>query len=423
MPDAFSYTPLSEALSIVAAKLAVKPVAEQVGVRVAYGRILSRDVHAREDVPRLPTSHFDGFAMVAVDAAGASGESPVQLLLRPGTVPVGASPKAPLGRGQAQRVLTGGYLPRGADSVLPKEEATELGRVLQVSRPVEEGEHVYPAGGDVRRGETVMRAGKALTGQDLVLLASLRFERVTVLRRPRVAILPTGTELTTDFADRRPGKVLETHSLLLERVVTGAGGLPTTLPIVRDDAGHVLRALKKAIAAFDLVLTLAGSSVGEPDLVDSAIRSFGRSNTALVHGVRVNRGRVMGCAVVRGKPVVILPGPIQGALNAFIVLAYPLIRLQLGRGLETPPWVPATVDEAWEASGKFKDFDQVVYLTVRRDPSGSPDLVATPSGAATEKVSFLTSRNAYALVPGSQPSLSKGERVRAHLLPGFSALE
>ena len=166
------------------------------------------------------------------------------------------------------------------------------------------------------------------------------------------------------------------------------------------------------------MFTLAGSSVGEPDLVESTIRGFGKATTALVHGIRVNRGRVMGFAVVGGKPVVILPGPIQGALNAFIVLGYPLIRYHLGMGWEQPPAVAATMGDDWDATGKFKDFDQVVYLRLTKDPAGG-GLLALPSSGETEKISFLVSKNAYALVSGRQPSLGEGRQGRGPPAPGL----
>jgi molybdopterin molybdotransferase len=130
----------------------------------------------------------------------------------------------------------------------------------------------------------------------------------------------------------------------------------------------------------------------------------------------------MGIAVVERKPVVILPGPIQGALNAFIVFGYPLIRHHLGMGWEQPSAVPATMGADWAATGNFKDFDQVVYLRLTRDPA-SDGLLAVPSTGDTEKVSFLVSKNAYAFVPGERSRLAKGDLVQARLLPGFSRLE
>ncbi len=423
LPSTFDYTPLGDALALLARALPPKARGEKANVREAYGRILAADVVAREDSPRRDVSHFDGFAVVSADTMGATRSSPVTLRLKGGADRIGTAPKASVGRGQAARVLTGGYLPSGADAVAAVEDVSLRGSRVVVRARVKPREHVYPAGSDVRKGERVLVAGRTLVGQDLVLLASLHIEKVLAYRKPSVAILPTGSELTTDIGDRSSGKVVESHSLLLEHLVEEAGGTATTLPVVVDEKRALSAAVRAALRGHDILFTLAGSSVGEPDLVESTLRGFGRSTTALVHGIRVNRGRVMGFAVVSGKPVVILPGPIQGALNAFIVLGYPLIRYHLGMGWERPPAVPATVGEDWDPTGKFKDFDQVVYLRLTKDPATTGGLLATPSGAETEKVSFLVSKNAYALLPGDDPRLTKGERIEARLLPGFSRLE
>jgi molybdopterin molybdotransferase len=422
LPPGFHYTPLEDALASLSHAMGNRARRERVDVRDAYGRVLAEDVLAKEDSPRKDVSHFDGFALVSADTVGATPDFPTILALRPGARRAGLSPKGRLAPGQAMRVPTGGYLPVGSDAVVPAEDAFLRGDKIHVSRRVATGEHVYPAGADVKRGERILRAGKTIMAQDLVLLASLHFEGVLAFKRPSVAILPTGTELTADIRGRS-GKVVESHSLLFRRLVEEAGGVAAPLPIVPDDERALSRAIKDALRRHDVLLTLAGSSVGEPDLVEATIRGFGRSTTALVHGIKVNRGRVMGFAVVSGKPIVILPGPIQGALNAFIVLAYPLIRSHLGMGWEQPPTVGATVSEDWDATGRFKDFDQVVYLRLTRDPTAPDGLLATPSGAETEKVSFLVSKNAYALVSGKNPRLAKGERIQAHLLPGFSRLE
>ena len=417
------YTSLDDALAQLSRALGPKSRHERVDVRGAYRRVLAADVLAPEDVPRRDVSHFDGFAIISADTLGATHDSPAVLTLRREANRVGLFPVAKLKHGQAMRVLTGGYLPLGADAVAPLEDAFAVGRELKVSRLVEKGEHVFPRGADVKKGGRILSAGRTLMGQDLVLLASLHIERAVAFRRPRVAIIPTGSELTSDIGDRRSGKVVESHSLLLGHLVDEAGGTAVTSQIVPDESVALSRALKGALKRSDILLTLAGSSVGEPDLVESTIRGFGKTTTALVHGIKVHRGRVMGFAVVSGKPIVILPGPIQGALNAFVVLGYPIIRYYLGMGLEQPPSVPATVGEDWEATGRFRSFDQVVYLRLTRDPGSPSGLLATPSSGDTEKMSFLVSKNAYTLVPGRSACLSKGELIRAHLLPGFSRLE
>lgn len=422
MQTEFRYTPLEDALLTLARGLGPRSKAESVGVREGYGRILAKDVLATEDSPRRDASHFDGFAVRSADTLGASEGSLVSLALRRGAGRPGLPPRTRIGRGWAMKVLTGGFLPSGADAVVPVEDASVAEGEIRIRRPVPPGEHVYRAGSDVKKGERILQAGRALMAQDLVLLASLRFETVAAFRRPRVAIIPTGSELTADIGDKRNGKVVESHSLLLERLVGEAGGTAATLPIAPDERRALARALAGALKRSDIVFTLAGSSVGEPDLVESTILGFGKATTALVHGIRVNRGRVMGLAIVGGKPVVILPGPIQGALNAFIVLGYPLIRYHLGMGWEQPPAVAATMGDDWDATGKFKDFHQVVYLRLTKDPEGG-GLLAFPSSGETEKISFLVSKNAYALLPGANAHLAKGDRVEARLLPGFSRLE
>ena len=423
MANEFRYTSLGDALATLSRSENGVARRETVDLREAYGRVLASDIAAQEDSPRKDVSHFDGYAVASADTMGSTRQSPVSLSLRSGVTRVGLFPKGRVARGSAMKIATGGFIPAGADAVVALEDASLRGDVLWVTKPVERGAHVYPAGADVKKGERLLRRGKTLTGQDLVLLASLHAKQVVAFRRPRVAIIPTGSELTSQIGDRKSGKVVESHSLLLRHLVEEAGGVANTHSIVPDDARAITLALKKALRESDVVLTLAGSSVGEPDLVESAIRDVGKSSIVLVHGVKVHRGRVMGFAVANGKAIVILPGPIQGALNAFIVFGYPLIRRHLGRGMESPPSVPAAVGEDWEATGKFRTFDQIVYLHLGRDPIAPSELLAMPSSGDTEKVSFLVSKNAYAMVTGPDAKLRKGERVQAHLLPGFSSLE
>jgi molybdopterin biosynthesis enzyme len=112
-----------------------------------------------------------------------------------------------------------------------------------------------------------------------------------------------------------------------------------------------------------------------------------------------------------------LPGPIQAALNAFIVFGYPLIRSFLGRPFEKPPAIPAKMSDDWEATGKFKSFDQIVYVGLRSTEHG---ILATPGSGETEKASFLVSKDGYMLVSGGKTRLRKGDHVWVHLLPGFS---
>ncbi len=320
--------------------------------------------------------------------------------------------------GEAHSIPTGGFMPRGADSVLQSEKVSVASGRVRVSGPAETGQHVYPRGRDVKKGETVLPAGRVLRGTDQVLLGSMHIGRVRAYARPKVAIIPTGNELSDRISGTEPGKIPESHSFLLSRLIEGAGGVPVRFPIARDDPGEISRSIKKALAIADVVLTVAGSSVSESDLTGEAINRSGKPGV-LVHGMKVHRGRVMGFGVARGKVVLILPGPIQGAVNAFTMVGYPMIRALQGRGFELPPSIPARMGNAWDAGNRYRDFTKVVYVKAN---TAGPEVTVEASSGETEKITFLTQSDGFVLAGEPVVRLEKGERVRLHLLPGLSSL-
>jgi molybdenum cofactor synthesis domain-containing protein len=409
------YVSLKDALRILRRNASVSPRKELVPLGQAYGRVLYQDVVSRYDIPVGDSAHMDGFAVRSRDLVGASVENPVELRSVRGSS-LGIVPKRSVRSGDAHTVLTGGYMPEGADAVVQVERTQSSGRKVRFSRAPAAGEFVYAKGRDVRKGELVLPKGRSVRGSDLVLLGSLHIDRVPVYRRPRIAVVPTGNELTEDIRDARPGKVVETHGFLLSRLIDGAGGVSVQMPIALDDVDAIKGCVRAALKTADVVLTLAGSSVGEADLTENAIDSLGAPGV-LVHGMKVHRGRVMGFGAVGGKAIIILPGPIQGASNAFAMMAYPLIRSYLGRGFEEPASLPATMGNAWDAGERYPNFSKVVYVKV---DSRGPGLKVIASAGETEKVTFLTQNDGYILVDEATVTLKKGDPVRVHLLPGLS---
>jgi molybdopterin molybdotransferase len=409
------YTSLSESLDILRSNARVPRRRELVPLGLASGRVLYEDLVSRYDIPARDSSHMDGFAVLSSDLSDASPSSPVKLRRMEGPA-LGDAPKRPLKKGEAHSVLTGGFIPTGADTVVQMETVKADPDSVTFSNPVERGEFVYSRGRDVKKGEKVLDAGRILRGTDLVLIGSLHTERVPVCSKPRVAIIPTGNELSEKIRGTEPGKVAETHTFLLTRLIEGAGAIPVRMPITRDDAGEIRQSIRVALRVADLVLTVAGSSVSETDVTEEAINASGEPGV-LVHGMKVTRGRVMGFGVANGKAVIILPGPIQGALNAFTVMAYPLIRAFLGRGYESPPSIPAMMADDWDAGKRFRTFTKVVY--VKTDTDGAV-VTVHPSYGETEKVTFLTQNDGYLLVGEDTVVMKKGDPVRVHLLPGLS---
>jgi len=409
------YVSLKVALRTLQRAVEVSPRRQLVPLGQAYRRVLFEDIVSSYDIPLRDSAHMDGFAVRSSDIAGATERHPVELVHVRGS-PLGVVPKKTVKPDEAQTILTGGFMPQGADAVVQVERTTSSGRRVVFTRPASKGEFVYSAGRDVRKGEAVLPKGRAVRGSDMVLMGSLHLARVPVCAKPRVAVVPTGNELTEDIRDDRPGKVVETHSFLLSRLIDGAGGVSVQMPIARDDLEDMTTCIRGALKAADIVLTLAGSSVGESDLTENAIDALGKPGV-LVHGMKVHRGRVMGFGAVDGKAVIILPGPIQGAANAFFTMAYPLIRSFLGRGFEQPMSIPAKMGNDWGAGDRYPDFSKVVY--VKLDLSG-PDVTVNASVGETEKMTFLTQNDGYILVDEDTTELRKGDHVTVHLSPGLS---
>jgi molybdenum cofactor synthesis domain-containing protein len=216
----------------------------------------------------------------------------------------------------------------------------------------------------------------------------------------------------------KSGKVLDTHSSIISKLVEELGGISFTMGIVPDDVSRIRNKIERAISqSMDLILTLGGSSVGEYDLVEAAINSISKPKI-FFHGVKLDRGRVTGVAISKGKPIIIMPGPIQGAINAFIIFAKPIIKLLSGQMMGKPITIDARITQEWNARERFPNFTKIVYVHLRMKESGKyeADLVI----GETETLTTFTQSNGYALVNEKTTRIKAGEIVKVNLLPGLS---
>lgn len=378
---------------------------ELVPTKSALGRVAAADVFSGSDSPAFPLSHMDGYAVNSLDAQR-------RRLKVTGTRGPGSEPRARANRGQAVRVGTGARLPFGTDAVVPLEDARESDGWVTIPSKIERWSYVYPAGADYRKGEQMLNKGYAIRAQDIGLLLNLGIDRIKVFRRPRVALIATGSELS-DKRSPPPGKVRNTHSAVFSSLVQANGCAPLDMGVVPDSSDELTRCLAEAFSKADLVLTLGGTSAGEHDLVSEAVASL--SPEVLIHGVRMDRGRVAGAGVVRGRPLVMLPGPIQGAMNAFNLLATPTLdRL---RGSEKSGLtVRARLGSDWNARDRFKSFTKVVYVRL----GGRGNHVAEVVSGETESMTVLTEASGFVVVPEAVSHLSAGHVVDVRLTPGFS---
>jgi len=406
-----TYTGVREALSKVLAE--VKPLrhSERVPTTSALGRVIVDGITSDSDSPSFALSHMDGFAVIASDLQQAR-RAEVKLKLIGESRPESSSPLT-IGHGEAVKVSTGSRIPYGADAVIPEEDSKEETGKIMVTSAVRPGDFVYAVGADFRKGDLLLRKNQKIRAQDVGLLLTLGFEMVDVLEVPTVAVLATGSELF-DVGRISPGKVRNTHGPLIANMLRAAGCVARDVGASPDNKRVLSERIRSALAKSDLVLTLGGTSVGRRDLVTDVVRSF--RPELLYHGLRMDRGRVAGVALVRRKPLLMLPGPIQGAMNAFFLLGVPILEKLRGGGSSTVR-VGAKLTASWKARRRFQNFTKVVYVRLVEE---NAELKAEPLLAETESITILTKATGYVVVPEHITQLSRGSQVEVNLVPGFS---
>ncbi|HEV2226547.1 MAG TPA: molybdopterin molybdotransferase MoeA [Nitrososphaerales archaeon] len=407
------YASLGRVQDFIKALTRGKATKETVDTGDAYGRVAAMNVSSPTDVPDRPRSHMDGYALLASDLRGASSRSPRALRLKRSE-----GPSARLRRirsGETIYVATGEYLPSGADSVAPFEETKKVGQKILFNIERKKGDFCYGAGSDILKGYRAIADGRTIRAQDLGMLFLLGASSVEVYSRPKIALVATGSELTASTGESDVSKVRESHLPIFENLIRENGGEPKIIGMVPDDVERIASTIERALRTSSLVLTLGGTSLGKRDLVEQALQRVDR-RSRIIHGIRMDRGRVAGVAEVNGGLVVMLPGPVQAAMNAFVLLGIPSIWWLSGRKTMAPG-VLATLKEDWKARERFEGFTKVAYVRLVRGRQG---FEAHPVLKDTESMSVLTDSNGFVVVPERTASLQAGTQVLVRLLPGFS---
>jgi len=341
-----SLLPVEEALARLLA--GVEPVeAEEVSLFDASGRVLAQDVAATRDQPPFPASAMDGYAVRSADAA-----EPGARLKLIGQSRAGARYVGTLEPGTAVRIFTGAPVPDGADAILIQEDAAAEGDTIVVREAVRPGQFVRPAGLDYRAGEVLLRAGRRLDPRALALAASMNRHRLTVRRRPHVALLATGDELVPPGAEPGADQIVSSNAVGVGALVAEAGGDAIDLGIARDRVDHIVAAVDKARGA-DVLVVIGGASVGEHDLVQEALSACGMEldfwRIAMRPGKPLMVGR-LGAMRVLG-----LPGNPVSAIVCGLVFLKPLVRALVGLPPETAPEA-ARLGAAMAANDRRQDY-------------------------------------------------------------------
>ena len=308
---------LEEAQRRILARVTRLPT-EEVPLAEASGRVLAEPATSRVDLPPFDASAMDGFAVQARDAPGR-----LPVVER---IPAGRPARRELRHGEAMGIATGGVVPAGADAVIPLEEVAESDNEIEIGGAVDEGTNVRPRGGDLRAGSVVVAAGVQLGPAQLGALAAAGVAEITTARRPRAAVLVTGSELRSPGEPLEPGQIYEANGVILAAQLRSAGAEVEILePVADDEVAH--RAALEAGLQADALLTSGGVSVGPHDLVRSVGRDLAIEE--VLWGVAVKPGKPLWFGV-RGETLVFgLPGNPVSSLVCFELFVRPaLLALQ-----------------------------------------------------------------------------------------------
>jgi putative molybdopterin biosynthesis protein len=384
--------------------------AEIIALEAALGRVLAADVVSPVDVPSFDRSNVDGFAVVAEDTFGASEEIPRRVALGDEEIHTGIVPTTVLHPGKAVLIATGGMVPRGADAVVMVEHAETRGRELRIARAVTAGSGISFAGTDITAGETVLRQGQLLTSRDTGVLAAIGVAKVTVWRKPIVAILSTGDEIIAPGDPMQPAKVYDSNAQVLADAVKELGGEPMRLGITHDDIAALRERLHHALEFADIVLLSGGTSKGAGDVSYRVVAELDDPGI-VAHGVALKPGKPICLAATKGRPVVVLPGFPTSAIFTFHEFVAPVIRLLAGRGSEERPVVQAKL-----AVKVNSEIGRTEYLLIGLVETSNEGLAAYPMGQGSGSVTTFSRADGFATLDRHAEIVQAGTVVSIQLL-------
>jgi molybdopterin molybdotransferase len=381
---------------------AVTPLpAEPVGLDAALGRVLAEDVVSPLDVPPFEGSAMDGYAV----AAGPAAELPVAGESRAGHPFPGS-----MRPGTAVRISTGAQVPEGADAVVPVERSRPFEGDASVELPdTRPGDNVRHAGEDVRAGDVVLRAGTRLGPAEVAMAASLGRAELACALRPRLALVVTGDELAEPGEPLRPGRIYSSNTWGLSGQALQAGAVPALTETVADRAEDTTAALRRALAAADVVCVSGGVSVGPHDHVKAALADLGVEER--FWGVRLKPGKPTWFGSRDGVLVFGLPGNPVSAMVTFQLFTRPALLALQGAAPE-----PARL-EAVLAQPVARNPRRGQALRVALEPSpGGAWRAALTGEQGSHQLTSMLGADALALVPAGEGELAEGERVGVELL-------
>lgn len=362
--------------------------AETVSLHEAWDRHLAEALIAPHPFPPFRRSGMDGYAVRTADLEHARLDGPAELAVLE-NLPGGTEPKHPIGPGQASRIMTGGMVPEGADAVVMLEMTSSGDRegraYVEIGKFVSRGANISEIGSEIREGEKLLPAGQRIGAGESAVLASCGCARVAVSRRPRVAILSTGSELLEVDEPLAPAKIRNSNSPMLAALVREFGAEPILLGKVPDDAEAAGKLVRGTLAECDLLLTTGGVSVGDYDVMVDILAQ--PDVKLLFNKIAMRPGSPTSAALFGDKLVLALSGNPGACFVGFHLFAVPALRRMLGTERPLHPSFTACLGEDFPKVNAYRRYirasaeirDGQVWVTPTGDDKSS--LMTTIVGA------------------------------------------
>jgi molybdopterin molybdotransferase len=376
---------------------------EKVGVGDAAGRVLAEDLVADRQLPAFPASAVDGYAIRAGDGGGR--------LRVVGESSAGRPFQGELPPGSATRILTGGIVPSGADSVVMVEDTEQLGEWVVVPEGFGPGRNFHEPGADIRAGERVLAAGEQLGAAEVGLAAALGRASLRVFKRPRVALMSTGDELVEvgSGRDLGPGQIHDSNRWALNAALEEAGTQVTSLGIAPDEPEELRKLVLGALEEAQVLVTSGGVSVGTHDLVKPLLESLGEVH---IGRVKLRPGKPFTFATLpEGRLAFGLPGFPVSSLVTFEVFVRPALRRMQGFSVLQRPRLPVRLGYSAHAAGDRTEYQRV---SLRREGA---ELVAETTGSqSSSRLMSLVGAHALVVIPPGGEGIPAGTTVEALVL-------
>lgn len=376
---------------------AVSPKYETVPVTESLGRVTGKPIYARYSSPLFNASAMDGIAVIADDTAGAKETKPVIL-----------------NEDQYLVVDTGDPIRFPYDAVIMAEDIVETEEGVRITASASPWQHIRPVGEDIVAGEMILPGRHTIRPIDIGVLLSAGILETEVVKRPHVAIFPTGTEIIEPEEEPEDGSIIESNSRMFENMVTVAGGIGHRFPPVKDDYDEILRQVSVAVDEHDMVIINAGSSAGTEDYTVHVLRELGE---VIVHGVAIKPGKPVILAIVRGKPVIGLPGYPVSAYIGFENFVLPVLQYMGRRSEKLSETVDAHISKRLVSGLKHKEYVRVKVGKV------DGKFVAAPLARGAGAAMSLVRADGFCVIEQNSEGVEAGEKVSIELYRSRAEVE